>query len=315
MAILKLSKIAGVTALSALLSSWGATVALAETIKIGLIDFALRHESLKNFDDVKVRSITFQTSDLIPARYQSDRNTRGHADVMAAELIESFQSASPGTELELFVASPFLQDPDTGKQSIDFEQLEFAYTWFARQGVKIVAQTFISRDNAYLEAATEAAQKEGLVLLTSAGNGPSQNVVPPYPASYDGIIGISTTGLQSELNQEENRNTYVRYSVPAPAISPMKLRQDPELASLNGSSRATVTAAGLLGALTTRYRLESSDDAMLMLDTLALPIAQFGSNSAYGVGVLMEDAVAQHLKTAMPHPQLRQLLRDDRMKA
>lgn len=292
-----------------------ATIALADTIKIGLVDFALRHDALKRFERVKVRSITFETSSYIAARFQSGKNAKAHADVMAAELIETFQASSPGTELELFVASPFLEDPNTGKQSIDFEQLEFAYTWFARQGVKIVAQTFVSRDNPLLEAAIESAAKEGLVILTSAGNGPRQNVVPPFPASYGGTIGISTTGLAGELSQEEHRNDYVRYSVPAPATSALKVRQDPESAVLAGSSRATVAAAGLLGALSTRYRLETRDDAMQVLDAIAMPVAQFGANVAYGVGVLVEDMVAQHLKAAATHPQLRRLLRDDRMSA
>ncbi|MBL8645368.1 MAG: hypothetical protein JNK21_15655, partial [Rhodospirillaceae bacterium] len=263
MALLRFTQLACVTALSAVLTTWMATVAIADTIKIGLVDFAMRHDALKRFDHVKVKSITFQTSAMIPARFQPGPGNIPHAEVMAAELIESFQTAAPGNDLELYVASPFLQDPDTGKQSIDFEQLEFAYSWFARQGVKIVAQTFVSRDNINLEAAVAAAAKEGLVLLTSAGNGPRQNVVPPFPASYDAAIGISTTGLSTELDDEQNRDTYVRYSVPAPAASAIKLRQDPQTAALAGSSRATVAAAGLLGALATRYRINTRDDALL----------------------------------------------------
>lgn len=314
MALIQFTQLVCIAALSMTLTTWTATSAIAETIKVGLVDFALRHEALKRFDGVKVRSITFETSEMTAARYQSSKNAKGHADVMAAQLVESFQSAAPGANLELYVASPFLEDPDTGRQSIDFEQLEFAYDWFARQGVKIVAQTFVSRDNLNLEKAIAAASKEGLVLLTSAGNGPRQNVVPPFPASYDGAIGISTTGLSDELNAEASRNDYVRYSVPAPLASPIKLRQDPEAAVLAGSSRATVTAAGLLGALSTRYRLECRADAILVLDALAQPTAQFGDN-AYGVGVLVQEAIATHLKSAAAHPHLRRLLRDDRMSA
>ncbi|MBL8629585.1 MAG: hypothetical protein JNM81_08155 [Rhodospirillaceae bacterium] len=314
MAFLQFTQLACVSALSVMLTTWAATSAIAETIKVGLVDFALRHDALKRFDRVKVRSITFETSEMTAARYQSSKNAKGHADVMAAELVESFQGAAPGVFLELYVASPFLEDPNTGRQSIDFEQLEFAYDWFARQGVKIVAQTFVSRDNENLERAIATASKEGLVLLTSAGNGPRQNVVPPFPASYNDAIGISTTGLSDELNTEERRNDYVRYSVPAPAASPIKLRQDPEAAVLAGSSRATVTAAGLLGALSTRYRLDNRADAVLVLDALAEPVAEYG-HSAYGIGVLMQDNVATHLKSGATHPRLRRLLRDDRLSA
>ncbi|MSO99338.1 MAG: hypothetical protein EXR11_14175 [Rhodospirillaceae bacterium] len=315
MSILNISRLFGAVLAIALLGIWAGNSAFAETIKIGLIDFALRHESFKAFKGVTVRSITFETSALRPARMQSAAHIRGHGDVMAAELIEAFQAASPDAELELFVASPFLEDPATGRQTIDYIQLEFAYIWLARQGVKIVAQTFVAKASPALETAIAAATREGLVILTSAGNGPQQNAVPPFPASYGNTIGISTTGLSGELSLEENRNTYVRYSVPAPAISGLKLRQDPELGSLAGSSRATVAAAGLLGALTTRYRLETREDALLLLDTLAVSVADYGQQKVYGLGVLVTDVVAQHVRSSLTPPQLKRLLRDERLSA
>jgi hypothetical protein len=313
MAAFRTSRI-GVLVIAVLLGPWAAA-AWATSVKIGLIDFALRHETLKTYDRVKVRSITFETSEYRAARFQPGTSVRGHGEVMAAQLIETFQEAVPGAELELYVASPFLEDAETGAQSIDFEQLDFAYTWFARQGVRIVAQTFVARNNPRLAAAVDAALGQGLVILTSAGNGPRQNAVPPFPASYQGAIGISTTALESELGLEERRNDYVRYSVPAPALSSLKLRQNPELSALVGSSRATVAAAALLGALSVRYRVETRDDATLLLDTLAVPVAQFGTRAAYGVGVLMQELIAQHLRGAAVHPDLRRLVRTDRAEA
>lgn len=292
-----------------------ANVARAESVKLGLIDFALSPETLNSFRRVTVRSVTFAATSFATARYQSARNARAHGDVMTEELIKSFQTAAPGADLELYVASPFLEDPMTGKQVIDFDQLGFAYTWFARQGVKVVAQTFVSRDNALLEMTLRNAAKEGLVILTSAGNGPRQNAVPPYPARYvDAAIGISTTALQDELDQESDRNAYVRYSVPPPSLSPLKMRQNPESAALIGSSRATVAAAGYLGALMTRYRVETAADAMLLLDTVALPAAGF-EGGAYGKGVLMNEAVMQQLRAPAVPPVLRKLERIERSDA
>jgi hypothetical protein len=305
----------GVLALTALTGPWAAAAAWAATVKIGLIDFALRHETLKAFDNVTVRSITFETSDYRAARYQSAANRRGHADVMAGELIASYQDAAPGNALELYVASPFLEDPNNGRQVIDFEQLAFAYDWFARQGVKIVAQTFVAKDNPKLEAAIAKAAEQGLVILTSAGNGPRENAVPPFPAGYAATIGISTTALESELSLEERRDDYVRYSVKAPAFSSLKLRQNPELSVLAGSSRATVAAAGLLGALATRYRIEGRADATTLLDAVAVPTAQYGGDNVYGFGVLVSDVVAQHLRAPGLAPELKRLLLSDRMSA
>jgi hypothetical protein len=288
------------------------TAAIAATVKLGLIDFALRHDSLAKTDDVIVRSMTFETSEMSAARFQSAENQRGHADVMARALIDAFQEAAPGNQLELYVASPFLQNPKTGQQVIDFEQLTFAYMWLARQGVKVVAQTFVAKNNPALAAAMETARDQGLIVLSSAGNGPKENAVPPFPASYPLAIGISTTALNAELSLEQDRDSYVRYSVKAPMFSALKLRTDPELAVLAGSSRATVAAAGYLGALATRFRVESREDATLLLDTVSIPTAQFGNGDAYGVGVLTPDLVSQHVRAPALVPELRGLLLRER---
>ncbi len=312
---INISRWIGVLSIAALAWPLASAAGWAATVKIGLIDFALRHDALKSHHNVTVRSITFEMTGYNAARTQTAQHARGHGDVMADELIRAFQGAAPGNSLELYVASPFVENPTTGRQSIDFEQLGFAYTWFAQQGVKIIAQTFVAKDNPKLKAAIATASQQGLVILTSAGNGPQQNAVPPFPASYDTTIGISTTGLGSELSQERNRNTYVRYSVPAPATSAIRLRQDPELASLEGSSRATVAAAGLLGALATRYRLDNRDDAVTVLDAIAVPVAEFGGRAAYGLGVLVQDVVAQHLRTPGLAPDLKRLLLTERISA
>jgi hypothetical protein len=288
------------------------TAAFAATVKIGLIDFALHHDALTKTDDVKVRSMTFETSEMSAARFQSAENQRGHADVMARALIEAFQEAAPGNQLELFVASPFLQNPKTGQHVIDFEQLAFAYMWLAHQGVKVVAQTFVAKNNPALEAAMETAEDHGLIVLSSAGNGPRENAVPPFPASYPLAIGISTTALTAELSQEPDRDSYVRYSVKAPAFSALRLRADPELAVLAGSSRATVAAAGYLGALATRFRVESREDATLLLDTVSVPTAQFKGSITFGLGVLTADVVSQHVRAPALAPELRGLLLADR---
>jgi hypothetical protein len=298
--------------IAALLSLAGplGAAAQSEPVKIGMIDFALDPSALDEFDDVRVRSVTFAATHYQPARYQSSAHRRGHGETMAAALIEAFREAAPNVPLELYVASPFLQNADTGAQSVDLNELEFAYVWLARQGVKIVAQTFVGRDSPGLQAAVSAAAANGLIILASAGNGPRQNVVPPYPASYGEAIGISTTGLRAELGIETDRNTYVRYSVPAPALSGVKLRSDPELAALEGSSRATVVAAGLLGALSTRYRIESREDAVMLLDAHAVPRPNYDGGGAYGLGVLVPETVAEMIRSPLILPALKCLARD-----
>jgi len=272
--------------------------AAAETskkaVKIGLVDYAVDHTAFEDLRNVTVKSITFQSTGYRPARFQSPANQRAHGDVMTRALLTAFRQLTPDTPVEVYVATPFMTADDK-RVVLDPEQLAFAYDWFAFQGVKIVAQTFVGTDSEGLRAASERAAAHGLIILASAGNGPDMNAVPPYPASYDSAIGISTTALMGELASETKRNTYVGYSVPALEFPAAKLRRDPELSSLQGSSYATATAAGMLGALSTRCHIGTAEDARAVLDKFAVPLDETPNGRAYGRGVLVPELISKRL--------------------
>lgn len=265
-----------------------------KAVKIGLVDYAVDHRAFEDLPNVVVKSITFQSTGYRPARFQSQANQRAHGDVMTRALLAAFRQLKPDTPVEVYVATPFMTADDK-RVVLDPEQLAFAYDWFAFQGVRIVAQTFVGADSEGLRAASKRAASHGLIILASAGNGPGENAVPPYPASYAGAIGISTTALVSALAAEPQRNTYVEYSVAALEISVLRLRRDPELSSLLGSSYATAAAAGLLGALSTRCHIGTPDDARAVLDTFAVPLDETPNGRAYGRGVLVPEVITRRL--------------------
>ncbi len=251
--------------------------------KVGLIDLNLRPQFL-NVQGVKVRHLSFWMSGTTKASKQSPEHHQDHGEVMARALIEAYQALSPEKALELFIASPFVEND--GKKLLDVEQLAFAFDWFASQGVKVVAMTFVGRNTPALSAALEHAARRGLVVLASAGNGPSQNPVPAYPAAYPTVIAIGTTALHADRYAEDaklheialkntdepsSRGGYVDYGVTAPMITSAQVKRDPEVTSLLGSSRATVVAAGVLAAASQTNSVDSMQEALVVLDRLATP--------------------------------------------
>lgn len=253
--------------------------------KIGLIDLTLNPETLSRFSGVTIKHLSFWTTGYTKASKQSREHTQDHGEVMARALIEAYQAMAPGAALELYVASPFIENAE-GKKLLDVEQLAFAFDWFASQGVKVVALTFVGRNTPTLASALDHAAALGLIVLGSAGNGPSHNPVPAYPAAYANVIAIGTTGLNGDRSAEDHvlhdaaiksgghfssRGSYVDYGVTVPALTQMQLRRDRELSALQGSSRATVVAAGLLVAVTLESALHTADDAMTALDGLVSP--------------------------------------------
>lgn len=269
-------------------------------VRLGLIDLALDHDALAAFSDVTVRSITFEATRYRKARFQSADHAEAHADVMARALIESLREVDPELPIELYVASPFMEDRDTGQLIIDLDQLRFAYDWLAMQDVRIVAQTFVGFDSDLQRQALDHAMELGLVVLSSAGNGPQENPVPPYPAAYPETISISTTGLVRELGREADRDSYVDYSIAPQSVGSLRLRRNPQLRVAQGSSWATASAAGLLGALTSRFSVASRSDAIQVLDVFALPLEQAPHGQAYGRGVLVTSDIAQRFARDLP---------------
>lgn len=259
--------------------------AAAPEMKVGLVDLNLNPETLGQFPGVSIKHLSFWASGYIRAVKQSKDFRQSHGEVMARALIEAFRSLAPEAPLHVYVASPFIENAQ-GQKLLDVEQLGFVFDWFAGNGVKIVAMTFVGRNSSALQAAIAQASRRGLIVLSSAGNGPGQNPVPAYPAAYPGVIAVGTTALQAERNAEDrllheasmtslqspaSRGGYVDYAVAAPKVNVLRLRQDPELAALMGSSRATVTAAGVLAALVLAKLPETPEDALTLLDGVAGP--------------------------------------------
>jgi hypothetical protein len=292
-------------ALAAIVAMVGTSVSsfAAQVARIGLVDLSIERTNFSDLDDVTVRTMTFWTSGTAEARKQDSSRKRSHGEDMVRSLVQGFRAVDPETTIVVYVATPFRADPKTGSLKLDMDDLNVAYRWFQSQGVRVVGETFVGPDSADQREALQLATTLGLVVLASAGNGPSHNVVPPYPAAYDEAISISTTALSSELSREANRDTYVDFSVAPRAISAIAYRQDPELSSLQGSSAATATATGLLGALSIRGRMNDRGDAVMLLSCVARPTDKFAGGRAWGNGVLVPNEIGARLRAKGPHAQ------------
>lgn len=260
----------------------------ANAVRIGLIDLGIERADFSGLENVTVRTMTFWTSGTTEARKQDKSHVRNHGEEMVRTMVKSFRAIDPQTPIIVYVATPFRADPKTGALKLDMDDLTFAYNWFAHEGVRIVGETFVGPDSDDQHAALRHAATSGLIVLASAGNGPDHNAVPPYPAAYDEAISISTTALTAALSREPNRDSYVDFSVAPRALTAIAYRNDPEVSSLQGSSAATASATGILGALSLRTSIQDRGDAMMILSCVARPAAGFAGGKAWGSGVLID---------------------------
>ena len=274
----------------------------ASAVRVGLIDLGIERTDFSKLENVTVRTMTFWTSGTSEARKQDKQHARNHGEEMVNSLVASFRAVDPTTPIIVYVATPFHADTKTGALSLNMDELNYAYNWFAHEGVRIIGETFVGPDSDEQHAALRRATSLGLVVLASAGNGPSHNAVPPFPAAYDESISISTTELSAELSRERDRDSYVDFSVAPKSISAIAYRNDPEVSSLLGSSAATATATGILSALSLRSTLKDRADAVMVLGCVARPAASFAAGRAWGNGVLVPREIGTKLRGQNTHP-------------
>ncbi len=270
----------------------GSPTQAASVVKIGIVDLGIERADYSDMENVTVRTMSFWTSGTNDARKQDKSHRNNHGEEMVREAVRNFRTIDKKTPIIIYVATPFRADPATGALTLSMSDLEFAYDWFAHEDVKLVGQMFVGRDTADQRAALAKAMERGLVVLASAGNGPSSNVVPPYPAAYDDVISISTTALSEELSREPDRNTYVDFSVAPKAMSSISYRSNPEAQSLQGSSAATASALGILAALHVKAPVRNREDAVAMMSCVARPVDTVAGGKGWGNGVLVASEVA-----------------------
>jgi Subtilase family len=294
------SIIGGLLALASVLLAAPVSYA-ANAVKVGLVDLAIERANFSDLENVTVRTMTFWTSGTAEARKQDKTRVRSHGEDMVRTMVKSIRAIDADVPVIVYVATPFRADPATGALKLDMDDLTFAYNWFAHEGVRVVGETFVGPASDAQHQALRHATQAGLVVLASAGNGPSHNVVPPYPAAYDEAISISTTALSAELAREKDRDTYVDFSVAPKAVSAIAYRNDPEIASLQGSSAATASATGILSALSLRSPITDRADAVMLLTCVARPTSSFAGGRAWGNGVLVAHEIGAKLR-ANAHP-------------
>jgi hypothetical protein len=265
-------------------------------VRLGLVDLSIEEHDFSDLPGVTVRAMPAAVPATRRAVRQSLEHRRPHGVEMVRAVVAAFRAIDAATPVAIHVASPFRVDARTGRLALSLDELERSYMWFAEQGVVVIAQTFVAPDSAGQRAAIGMARRLGLVILASAGNGPSHNAVPPYPAAYDGVIAISTTALSAELSREADRDAYVDFSVAPKRFTAIDYRRDPDLASLQGSSAATASAMGILGALSLRWHVADRDDAMALLGCLARPSETFAAGRAWGQGVLIAAEIGNRLR-------------------
>jgi membrane-anchored mycosin MYCP len=206
-----------------------------------------------------------------------------------------FHGMAPGTQL--------LSVRVVGDEPVDSvapDTLAAAIDWAVdhRAGVVAVA-TIAYQDSDALRQAVRRALNGNIVVVAPTGDlSQSTADATPYPAAYDGVLGVGAIGPDGTVAQT-SRQRNVSLVAPGDVLSTYPRNG---LGQASGTAFAAGYVAGA-AALVRAYRpgLSGSDVVRRLLAT-ATPAAEGTGSAAYGYGVVNPyQAVADEVTTASPN--------------
>jgi subtilisin len=170
-----------------------------------------------------------------PGKSYDDKNGHGtHVAGIVAALDDGFGviGVAPGANL---YAVKVLGNSGMGWVSDIIAGLE----WSVREGMQVVNMSLGGAYSETLEVACLSAYDNGLILITSAGNGGAVS----YPAAYLSVIAVSATNSADELAWFSSTGSEVELA--APGVDIYSTYKDGSYTIMSGTSMAAPHVAGI----------------------------------------------------------------------
>ena len=134
-----------------------------------------------------------------------------------------------------------------------------------------------------VQAAIQHAVDEGVIIVAAAGNSGGKELV--YPASYDGVISVSSVDKDLVISATSNRNDHV--FVAAPGVGVYSLGRLPGTVTLSsGTSFAAPVVAGVAALLKEAWPQMTANDFMEILKVSCRDLSTKGRDIYYGWGLI-----------------------------
>ncbi len=188
-----------------------------------------------------------------------------------------FHGAAPGAEL--YAADVFCGALRGG--SVDL--IADAFAWLVAEEVPVINVSLVGPRNTMIEYVVRAVLAHGQVIVAAVGNdGPA--APPLFPASYDGVIGVTAVDAHRAVLVEAGRGPQVDFAAPGADMAGAIPGQ--AFGNVRGTSFASPIVAGLLAAQMKASAAPSADTAMAALAAQAIDLGSPGADRVYGNGLV-----------------------------
>ncbi len=219
---------------------------------------------------------------------RADTDCVGHGTAVASIIAgqtasgTSFHGIAPGARILPVRVSELTDGSGRTATIADFAA---AIRWAADHGAGVInLSVAVYTDDPRLRAAVRYAQSRDVLLVAAAGNEHDQHDPVPYPAGYDGVLGVGAVDAEGARYTDSQVGTYV--DLVAPGVDVTAAAPGSGHLSYSGTSFATpfVSAAA---ALVRAYRpdLPANEVARRLVAT-ADPTRGAPDSREYGAGLV-----------------------------
>jgi hypothetical protein len=173
---------------------------------VGMVDTEVRadHPALRG---ARLDSRRF----LMPGQAPADAaHGTAVATLLAGQASGGFAGLLP--QARLLAAAPFYQLP-SGTTATDAAGLVKSLDWLVAQGARVIGMSLSGPPSLALQTALAQAQRRGVLVAAAAGNGGRQGQAV-YPASVDGVLGVTALGPGNRIYWRANQGDHVDYALP-----------------------------------------------------------------------------------------------------
>lgn len=186
---------------------------------------------------------------------------------------------------EIFTADVFCGLPTGGST----DTIAVALGWMARERVAVINVSLVGSRNVLLERAVQSLVARGFIIVAAVGNdGPA--APPLYPASYDGVVGVTAVDKDHRVLIEACRGSQVDFAAQGTDFDSATVAPA-TYAPVRGTSFAAPRVTAMLS------ELQEPDPAgrerlLAHWTGLARDLGKEGRDDVYGLGQLGDSTVA-----------------------
>ena len=181
---------------------------------------------------------------------------------------------------ELYAADVYCGAPTGGA----IDAVAAAFGWLARERVAVINVSLVGPRNALLERVVRSLVDQGYVIVAAVGNdGPA--AAPLFPASYDGVVGVTGVDAKQRVLVEAGRGKQVDFA--AQGLDENAAATAPDsYAPVRGTSFAAPRVAGLLARRILAPDPQMRQRALDELAQAAQDLGARGRDDIYGAGLV-----------------------------